>query len=88
LYWRADFELDLQRYSVLTSELLDISLHSSAIRNTGFSEEILATVRDVRHTDICQKAALTQYPDECVDLLAPIGNGKHETVSEYEKHAN
>jgi hypothetical protein len=40
LYWRADFELDLQRYSVLASELLDTSLHSSAIRDTGFSEEI------------------------------------------------
>jgi hypothetical protein len=40
LYWRADFELDLQRYSVLASELLDTSLHSSAIVDTGFSEEI------------------------------------------------
>jgi hypothetical protein len=40
LYWRADFELDLQGYSVLASELLDTSLHSSAIRDTGFSEEI------------------------------------------------
>jgi hypothetical protein len=23
-----------------------------------------------------------------IGLLSPIGNGKHETVSEYEKHAN
>ena len=36
-YWRADFELDLQRYSVLASELLDTSLNSSAIRDTGFT---------------------------------------------------
>jgi hypothetical protein len=37
LYWRADFKLNLQRYSVLDSELLDTRWNSSAIRDTGFT---------------------------------------------------
>jgi hypothetical protein len=36
-HWRADFKLNLQRYSVLDSELLDTRWNSSAIRNTGFT---------------------------------------------------
>src|SRR5260370_13779190 len=36
-YWRADFKLNLQRYSVLDSELLDTRWNSSAIRDTGFT---------------------------------------------------
>src|ERR1700712_2314907 len=34
-YWSADFKLNLQRYSVLDSELLDTRWNSSAIRDTG-----------------------------------------------------
>src|SRR5260370_19405614 len=36
-YWRADFKLNLQRYSVLDSELLDTRWNSSAIRDTRFT---------------------------------------------------
>jgi hypothetical protein len=36
-YWRADVKLNLQRYSVLDSELFDTRWNSSAIRDTGFT---------------------------------------------------
>ena len=40
-YWRADFKLNLQRYSVLDSELLDTRWNSSAIRDTRFTVSTL-----------------------------------------------